>query len=249
MGSTIITWRTVMKIRHNLLIISLLLSLVVISGCGNNYDDIKEQLNGKTWYYNAGSDDIVNSITFEGDKASLTQTSEDPGMGVRIAGDSTECDYTIDDSNITVTIPDGDGLTIPYKSDEESITIGSGDFFTPEEIDESLQGYWSTGRRELKLNGGLNTVGQDDILLEQGMLTYKGASCSSLDPDTFYPKEEGPFSYTIGLGTIECDMSNHQMWTWNIVNNEPVIYYLDKACERTDRFPTLDEYDEITTLN
>ena len=49
------------KIKMNsLILVMAIISIVLISGCGKNYNYIKEELNGQTFYYNGGSDKSLN---------------------------------------------------------------------------------------------------------------------------------------------------------------------------------------------
>jgi len=231
-----------MKIRRIIAYAFLLTIVLLFVSCGNNYDDVRSQLNGRTWYYNGGTDTEVNSITFSTNAATIAQTVR-LDWGGRTAGEGKEYEFSIDDKKITIPMDESE-MTIPYSFDGEVLKLGSGDYLTAEEVDDAIQGYWTTGLL-VKTNQDFTYISQNDILFDKGAVTWSSAGSSSLTPDVFYPKKDGPYSYTIGFGRIESEMPNSLSWEWDIIGGKPIIKYIEDTCERSDGFPTQDEYDEI----
>ncbi len=245
--------------KKRLLAITLLISFVLCaSACGNSgnvengstdqqtvqktdesnqadYTEVAAAISATTWLYNGGSETTLNYIKFEDDKANMGQATID-GNGIH-HNEPSACDYTIDDSNITVKQSDGAELVIPYVYSEGACTLGEGDYFSLEQVDEALQGYWgydyeSYGRQE------------GYLLVDNGNLTSERASeAADGEPGDYYYYGPDEGTYTLGVGYFDTDMFKGSNWFFNIIDGTPKVLYFDHVCEPADGFPGEDGYE------
>ena len=217
--------------RRLLLVAVITVAVIAFCGCGKNYDDVKAKLSGNTWYYNGGSDTILNMISFGDESATINQISFD-GNGAHEEGGN-EFAYTIDDSNIVVTMADGSELAIPYTLDGDTFTLGNGGYFTLDEVDAGIQGAWTT--KSTKTIAGKTITSEQDIEFKDGTVASQNGTMAE-GSDYFYNVYE-PTSYSLGNGTLETDMMHGSSWFFNIIGDAPTILYYDNVCSRIDKMP------------
>lgn len=224
--------------RKLLLVAVISIAVIAFCGCGKNYDDVKAKLSGNTWYYNGGSDTILNMISFGDESATINQISFD-GNGAHDEGGN-EFAYTIDDSNIVVTMADESEFTIPYTLDGDTFTLGNGDYFTLDEVDAGIQGIWTSKRTQTI--AGKTLTSESDIEFKDGMVSSQNGT-TAYDGDGFYYNVYKPTSYSLGNGTLETDMMHGNSWFFNIIGGEPTILYYDHVCSRIDKMPDAENYE------
>ena len=194
------------------------------------YRDVFTAVSANVWVFNGGSDTILNVIAFKQNKAAIGQVYFD-GNGFHDNGVK-EYAYIISDENITVTIDEGE-LTIPYTMSGKEVTLGNGDYFSLEQVEEGLQGYW-----ECKKKSVINKGVEDHLLVDHGTLRSEGAAeALGGEPGEYYyfGPEEG--TYTLGIGKFKTTMRHGDEWFYNIIDGKPTILHYDTVCVPGDGFP------------
>lgn len=203
------------------------------------YGGVFDALAGKTWFFNGGSDTILNGISFEGDMAKIAQVYFD-GNGKQDNG-STEHSYSVDDQFINVTMEDGSELQISYVLSGDKIVLGNNEYFSLEEIDAGLQGYWKMRKSETIL--GVKTVTEHNIHINNGDLYYERAALAAggTNGEYYY---YGPYqgTYTLNFGGFDTDMMHGNEWFFNIINGKVILLHFDSVCTPTDKLPGEDGY-------
>lgn len=202
------------------------------------YGDVVNALDGNTWYFNGGSDTILNSISFADGGATIAQVSFD-GNGSHDNGSNTYS-YTLDDANITVTLNDGSNLTIAYTISDGAITLGENEYFSPEEVDAGLQGFWTESGSSVL--GGSNEY---NIQIDNGNISSESASeAIGYGNGAYY--YYGPYTgtYTLNFGGFDTDMYHGKDYFFNIIDGEVKLLHFDTVCSRSDitQFPGEDGY-------
>ena len=198
------------------------------------YGPVFDALNGNTWFFNGGADTILNGISFEGDTARIAQVYYD-GNGKHDNG-STEYPFTVDDKYITLSMWDGSELTIPYILSGETISLGTNEYYSLQEIDAGLQGYWKLRKSQYIL--GIKSVSEDNIYINNGKMTSESASLAygSTNGEYYY---YGPYqgSYTLNFGGFDTDMFHGSEWFFNIIDGKITLLNFDNVCTPSDNLP------------
>lgn len=191
------------------------------------YADVFAAISESTWLFNGGGDTILNYIDFKKEKASIGQVYFD-GNGIHDNGVN-EYGYTITNNNIVVTTDDGE-LDIPYNIAEGETTLGSGEYFSLAQIEESLQGYWKYSYDSFGKQEGY-------LLVDHGTLKSESASkaLGGAPGDYYY---YGPYegSYTLGIGCFETDLFKGNNWYYNIIDGVPTVLNYEHVCTPADGF-------------
>ena len=194
------------------------------------YSSVIQLLSDNIWCFNGGNDTTLNGISFTQDAATISQVVFD-GNGIHDNG-STDYDYAIDDSNITVTLSDGGSLEIPYTCDGTSVKLGENEYYTLAEVDAAIQGCW-TATSSLQGNET-----QKYILFDGNNVTSEKASESAFGAagEYFY---YGPYTgtYTLVFGGLDTDMSHGSEWYFNIIDGAVVLLNYGNVCTRADGLP------------
>lgn len=185
------------------------------------YGDVIDLLDNGAWFFDGGYNGdyaVVNRLTFNKEKATVTPITYD-GNG-KNDGTNQLYTYTLDDKEITLMKESAKYRTIPYIVKNGKIELGKGDYFTPEEIDTSLQGYWSCKGKSL-----LNKSHEYIFYFNNGKLIYENANESARNDDEYF--YYGPFTgnYKVdsqGLTTYLENGANF-LCGFNIVNNQIVM--------------------------
>ena len=200
------------------------------------FENVISALNGNTWYFNGGSDTILNSISFSDTEATIAQVYYD-GNGKHDNG-SNSMTYIVDDTAVHVTTADGGTLDIPYSLNGDTVALGENDFLTIEQIDEGLQGYWTCESKSSFGNSKFNIYIGDGIMISEsaseaiggsnGEYYYYGPSGDSSYKGTYYKLEFGGF---------DTDMRKGSNWFFNIIDGKPTVLHYDTVCTPSDGLP------------
>lgn len=214
----------------------------------SKYPNVFALIQDKVWYFNYSGESAysVRSITFTKEKAIIKEAVID-GNGRDTKGD-TEHRFDINDSKIRVEIDDENILSIPYAINGETITLGDGWYYTPEQVDAAIQGYWRANDSDAALSlqmFGKVLDGADCVYFNKGSYTMESANEGfNLPAGRYY--YSGPHSgkYTISLGLI--DMSNKPSglneWFFTIVEGKVVLYHYTDRASKTTRLPGINGY-------
>lgn len=194
------------------------------------YANVFAAISGNTWLFNGGEDTILNYVDFKENIAAVGQVYFD-GNGLQDNGVK-EYEYSISDNSITITT-DGGILDIPYSLNGEDISLGDGKYFSLDQIDEKLQGYWKYS---------YNSFGQQEgyLLVDNGTLRSESATSAGSSGYYYYGPYEG--SYKLGIGCFETDLFKGRNWLYNIIDGVPTVLYFDHICVPADSFPGEDGY-------
>ncbi|MBR3554130.1 MAG: hypothetical protein IKN72_12205 [Clostridia bacterium] len=194
------------------------------------YADVITALDGKTWYFNGGADNVLNSIVFSGESATISQVYFD-GNREHDNG-SNEHPFVVNDQMIVVTMDDGSELAIAYNLSGSQINLGEKKYFTPEEVDKGIQGYWK--ERSSVLGG----ESEYNICFDHGNVISESASeaYGSTSGEYYY---YGPYegTYTLNFGGFDTEMRHGMDWFFNIIDGEVAVLHFGDVCTKTDKLP------------
>lgn len=199
------------------------------------YADVLEQLEENDWYYNGGTDNKLNRISFSGTDVTISYVFFD-GNG-KHEGEDITVPFEIDDSSIAMTLEDGNSLNIGYTAGTDGVKIGAGDYYTLDEVDAALQGYWEL--RESKPVYPFSYVGTYEYHLHIDQGSLESESANTPNPifaggtEYFY---FGPYegSYTLNFGGFDTDMDHGDYWFWNVVDGKPTILHYAELCQKSE---------------
>ena len=198
------------------------------------YGPVLQAINGKTWVFNGGSDTILNKISFTDEEAEIAQVYYD-GNGKHDNGSSTYS-FTVDDSKILITMADGSEMEIPYTLDGDSINLEKDKYFTMEEIDAGIQGYWNL-RSTNNLLGNNSTV-EHNIYFNDGKVTSeRAAEAYGGAPGEYYYYGPETGSYTLNFGGIDTEMRHCSDLFYNIIDGKVTVLHYDSVCTPYDHLP------------
>ena len=197
------------------------------------YGDVLDALDGNFWFYNGGNDTTLNRISFSGTTATIAQVTFD-GNGKHDNG-SKDYPITVDDNNIIVDLGSSE-LKISYTLSGSKITLGKNEYFTADDVNAGIQGYWKS--RVSMTIFGTRTVTEKNIYFSNGGVVSEKASLAngSTSGEYYY---FGPYegTYKINFGGFDTNMSHGSEWFFNIVNGKVVVLDFDHLCERTNSLP------------
>ncbi|SFQ25656.1 hypothetical protein SAMN02910358_01292 [Lachnospiraceae bacterium XBB1006] len=201
------------------------------------YSDVIDALNGNKWFFNGGSDTILNMISFEDTQAIISQVYFD-GNGKHENG-SNNYDCAIDDKNIVLTMADESELKIEYKlSDGKIVLGGKNTYLNSEEVERGIQGYWKcrTSFADCKTDSYVS--------FDNGKVTSEEFSEARGYTDGSY-YYYGPYTgkYAINDGGFDTEMMHGKNWFFNIIDGKVTILNYDHVCKKTKKFPGEDGYD------
>ena len=195
------------------------------------YPELFSALEGNTWYFNGGADTILNGITFNGATATIAQVSFD-GNGKQDGG-SNDYAITVNDTSIALTMADGSQMEIPYTLNGDSVTLGNGEYFSVQDIEAGIQGYWEvryssfgTQEKHIYFNNG----------------EVKSESASGNNYGYYY---YGPYSgkYTINFGGFDTEMRHGGEYFFNIIDGKVAVLNFDHVLSPSSNgFPGEDGY-------
>lgn len=209
------------------------------------YGDVIDLLKEGAWFFSSGSVNVVNRLMFNSEYATVTPIFYD-GNGHHNESNLTFT-YTMDDKEITLidnSIFANNSVyeTIPYSMQDGKIKLGDGDYFTPEEVDAGLQGYWDCYNSTLVLNSF--STSEYIIQFDNGQMTYEDAAKAApgFGYEYFY---YGPYSgtYTVTKDGLTAQ-TGHNDWQFgfNIIDGEVVAMRCDDSCTPCSGFKGKDGY-------
>lgn len=136
------------------------------------YGDVIQLMTEGVWFYESDADLSVNKISFTQEFANISQFTS-TGNGITSSGNA-EFSYIVDASNITVYLADGSEMVVPYAVENDGLKLGSGEYYTIEQIDAALQGYWTSRESDNVL--GISTNGEYNISIDNGTIKYEKAA-------------------------------------------------------------------------
>ncbi len=198
------------------------------------YGNVLDALDGNAWYFNGGADTILNRISFSGGTATIAQVYFD-GNGKHDNG-SADHPFTVNDRYVVVSLADGSELQIAYAFLGDTFMLGDKEYFTIEEIDAGLQGYWNMRNAETIL--GMKTATDKNIYINNGNLKSESASlkAGSRTGEYYY---YGPYSgtYKLNFGGFDTDMSHGSEWFFNIIGGKVTLLNYDHVCTPSSKLP------------
>lgn len=198
-----------------------------------NYGDVIERLSQNTWYFNGGSDSVLNVLRFSDEEAIINQCTSD-GNGTHPSADKIYS-YLVDAENIIITLADGSEMEIPYSFDGVILALGSGEYLTEQQVEEGLNGYWKLRNADTVL--GMRLENEYNIYFENGHVVSENAAKSDRAAQGYfyYGPHEG--SYSVKLGCIDTDLRNGTLWSFNVIDGKVTVLHGGKACTPSNGFP------------
>lgn len=198
------------------------------------YGDVLAALDGNEWYFNGGSDTILNKISFSGAVATISQVSFN-GNG-KTSNGSNEYSFYINDDNIVVTMLDGSELQLGYALTDGALALDKSTYLTLEEIDAGLQGYWRLRNSENIL--GIECINEYNIYINDGNIISESAARAygyTNGEYYYYGPEKG--TYSLNFGGFDTNMQKGNAWNFNIIDGKPTVLHYDKVCSPSDKLP------------
>ena len=194
------------------------------------YGDVVQKLTDGTWYFNGGSDTVLNSIIFSDNTATISQVYYD-GNG-KHDGETNEFSYMLDDTSITVTLADNSQMTIPYTYADGSVVLSPDTYFTEKDIMDGLQGFWTLDSRGVMSTRNIYYIHFDGEVVS----SEKAASALNGGPGDYYWYGGNGYTgtYHLNFGGIDSEMMHSKEWFFNIVHGEVVLLHYDSVCSRAD---------------
>lgn len=200
------------------------------------YKDVFAALNGKTYYFNGGSDTKLNRIVFSDKTASLSTATFD-GNG-KTESEIGEFDFNVDNNYISLISFDNSDLKIKYTLSGKKIKLDKKEYFSPKEVDKAIQGCWKS--RESTSASFLNYIiySEHNIRFKKGKIVVENATTSTrsdrVDGQYFY---YGPYSgkYSIDFGGFKTKAENGDEWFYNIIDGKVKVlhyYHVAKKCKK-----------------
>ena len=185
------------------------------------YKDVFAALEAGVWFYEAESSNAVNVITFSKESASIHQIYYD-GNGPHTTADTLGA-YTVDQKNINIVLADENSMTIPYTMDDKGLVLGKGEYFTAEQVEQGLQGYW--GLKESDYNPLIGISQSETIYyFNKGKLKYESASKAyGYSDGTYY--YYGPYTgtYAVDKTGLKVEIDNAYQFGFVISEGKVVM--------------------------
>ncbi len=202
------------------------------------YGDVIQLMTAGVWFYNGGSNDTLNRITFTEDVAIVTQYLSD-GNGVHESW-TEEGTYTLDEGSIALTFADGTTQEISYTVADAALTLEGG-YLTPAEVEADLQGYWNVRTSSTVL--GIFTSSEYIFFFDDGSLTYEDASLAlNGAPGEYY--YYGPYTgtYVVDENGLTADIRNSWQVGFNVIDSKAVMVRCGDVCTPISGFKGLNGY-------
>lgn len=204
------------------------------------YADVFKALDGNTWYFNGGAENILNSVTFSGETATISQIYFDGNW--KHDNGSNDHKFAMDDKNIIIQMEDESELKIAYSFSDGKVTLDKKEYLTLEQIDKGIQGYWKVRTSTTAL--GMVSKHEECIYINNGKLVSENASSAfgGADGEYYY---YGPYegSYKLNLGGFDTEMRHGNEWFYNIIDGKVYVFHGANKCEKTDKLPGENGYD------
>lgn len=198
-------------------------------------EEAKALLLKGTWFFNGGSDNTVNNISFTEEAAIIGQSYYD-GNGRHDVEDVTYT-YTVDAKNILIALADGSELKISYSVKNDKIKLGKNEYYTAKEVDEGLQGYWTL--RESTAYGEKEYI----YYYNKGNIKFEYASeAAGYNDGSYYYYGPKTGTYVMDEDGLKVDASNSWQFGFNIIDGEVVMVRCTNVCKRTSGFKGEDGY-------
>lgn len=201
------------------------------------YAPVFAALDGQTWFYASTSVNEVKSLTFTQDKVTQAYIFYD-GNGPHSGMDG-EFSYAVNDAAIVVSTMNGE-MEIPYTMDGDQIVLGAGDYFTPQQVEEALQGYW--GLADVTYNMFTGFVSSEYVYyFENGNVTFESATAAYGGGGYYY---YGPYegTYTVDANGLTVDAKNNWQFGFLISEGEVVMTRCGNLCSPASGFKGEDGY-------
>ena len=196
------------------------------------YAALIDILQDEDWYFYGGAESRINTLHFTEKTAVIMQTDFNDKLLKKedYIPDQKEFAFTINDSRICLVRDDEIALEIPYYMSGSALKLGEGEYYTLQQIDESLQGYWTS--RYDRYVAGMHLEGEYNLLIDHGQISFENAAAAMNKPGRYY--YYGPYrgSYTLDVGCFNTDMEHGFEWNFNIINGKPVIFHLSDPFQK-----------------
>jgi hypothetical protein len=204
-----------------------------------NKNNIVKALNEGVWYFEADSVNAVNRLLFSDGKATITQAFFD-GNGYHESSTVTNLTYKITDAEIVLVKEDLSEIKVAYTVDDNGVKLDDA-YFTPEMIEDGIQGYWKL-RKSSFLLGRLLTNEYNIYFNKGNVESESAAEARGYDDGSYY--YYGPYegTYTIDFGKFETNMDHGDQWFFRIDEGEVQVMHYGDACTKSDKLPGEDGY-------
>lgn len=218
------------------LVLCLVLCLSLVS-CGG-FTEEKNALVGSKWFSGKDTSNSIVVWNFYDESVERAEYFFD-GNGMH---DSTKSvgEYKVQKDAIKVSF-DSEDVMIPYVFENGKITLEAGKFFSPEDVEKELQGFWTLRVTDFIL--GSVTSNEYNVQIDNGTIRIEEAADALYGaPGEYY--YYGPYegTYTIGDGKFESDADHTDRYFFNVYKGQVRLFHYGKEMKRGDGFPGPDGY-------
>lgn len=203
--------------------------------------DIIKALESGVWYFEAETKNSVNRLLFADGTAAVSLAYMD-GNGRHESSDVTNYTYKITDAEIILIKDDLSETAISYTFKNDTLTLDKSKYFTPEMVDEGVQGYWTSKSSQSVLGEWLTS--EHNIYFNEGKVVSESATeAYGYNDGTYY--YYGPYegTYEIGFGNFETEIRHGDDWFFRIEDGKVQILHYDNLCSESDGLPGEDGYE------
>lgn len=206
--------------------IAVLVLVACLTACSNNYEEVRVALQTEPYYFNGGSDILLNEISFSEENATIKQVKF-TGNGASDQFTKT-FPYSIKKNEIIVSVENDAELKIPYTNIDGKLKLGTGDYYTIGEVKEGLKGYWKDRSSDVIL--GRKIESEDNFFVADDYITEESANQNYyFEPRKYNYDKLSHYGFNI--------INFFKGYFFNIIDNKPVFMHFDDPCTPTDGFP------------
>lgn len=221
-------------------LVSFLILCLSVSACGSKFSAEKAALVGSKWF---SGEETYNSIVvwnFYDESVEQAKYFVD-GNGIHDS-EKKVAEYTMQKDAIKIVF-DNEELLIPYTFENDKIILKKGEFFTPEDIEREIQGFWTLHKKDYIAAVSMSTENEYNIQFDNGIMrnesaakAYRGAPGEYY----YYGPDEG--EYTIGDGKFETETKHGNEYFFNVYGGKVNILHYGDEMKRAERLPGQDGY-------
>lgn len=199
-------------------------------------------LNEGVWFFEAASESEVNVLTFSNDMAVIKPIYYN-GNGKQLMPENLY-NYKVNSEQISVTLADGSKMDIPYFVNEGALILGNGEYFTPQQVDDGLQGYWGIKKGTYIQILDHTSYSENIYYFDNGTVKSEGATKADYYGNSNEYYYSGPTSgtYTIDENGLNVKAGNYPEYGFVISNGKVVMNSFGDILSVYDGFKGINGY-------
>ena len=224
-------------------VICLILCLIIcvsMSACGGNLDAKKETLVGTKWFSSAETSNTIVVWNFYEESVEKIEYFFD-GNGIHNS-EKKVASYTMQKDVIKVSFDDEE-MIIPYTFKNDKVALKQGDFFSPDDIEKEIQGFWTLHKKDYIAAVGVSTESENNIQFDNGIMRNENASKAyNGAPGEYYYYGPNEGEYAIGDGKFETEVKHGGEYFFNVFGGKVNVFHYGNKMERGEGLPGQNGY-------